>query len=264
MITQIAIPVIAMAGLGLVFGVGIAYALKLFGIEVDPTVALIITKLPGSNCGACGRAGCAGLAEALKKGDALPSACVLANDKAREDIAGILGIDYNPKVRTVATLLCNGGANAKDKFAYKGIKTCKAASLIFGGYKVCSFGCLGSGDCVEACQFGALKMAAQGIPEVDPKKCTACGRCVKACPKKLFTLTPVTGRYYVKCSSTDPGGVTARACAAGCIACMKCEKACPIGAVKVKSNLSRIHYEECQNMGKCFEVCPTKVIFRRG
>jgi len=264
MIAHILIPVIAMAALGLVFGLGLAYALKIFGIEVDPTIALIISRLPGSNCGACGKAGCAGFAEALRKGDVMPAGCVVSNDEARKSIAGILGIDYNPKVKTTATLLCNGGKNARDKYTYMGISSCKAASLVFGGYKACAFGCLGLGDCVRICPFDALKMAEAGLPEVDPKRCTACGKCVNTCPKNLFKILPLKNMHYVKCSSTDPGGVTAKACKAGCIACMKCEKACPIGAIKVASNLSRIDCGKCQNMGKCFEACPTKVIVKRG
>ena len=97
-------------------------------------------------------------------------------------------------------------------------------------------------------------------PVVDENKCTACGKCVTECPKGLYVLIPAAGAYYVKCSSKDPGGVTAKACSSGCIACLKCEKACPAGAVKVESNLSRIDPAKCQNIGKCFEVCPTKVI----
>jgi len=256
-------PVIAMAALGLIFGVGLAYALKLFGIEVDPAMMKILSLLPGSNCGACGRAGCAGFAEALKKGEALPASCVVSNEEARASIAELLGIEYKGKVKTVATVLCNGGTNAKDKFSYRGIRTCKAASLVFSGQKECSFGCLGFGDCAAVCPFGAIKITAQQIPGVDPKKCTACGNCVKACPKALYVLGPVACRYYVKCSSKDPGRIVAKACKAGCIACLKCVQACPTGAAKVESNLSRIDPEKCQNVGKCFEACPTKVIFKR-
>lgn len=264
MIARILTPVVAMALLGLIFGVGLAYALKIFGIKVDPMVLKILSMLPGSNCGACGKAGCAAFAEALEKGEAVPTSCVLSNDEARKSIAQLLGMDYNPKVKTVATLLCNGGTRAKDKFTYKGIKSCKAASLIFGGYKACSFGCLGLGDCVEACPFGAIKMGADNLPMVDEKKCTACGKCVATCPKNLFVLSPISVKYYVKCSSKDPGGATAKVCKAGCIACLKCVKACPTGAPKVEFNLSKIDTGKCQNIGKCFEACPTKVIAKRG
>ena len=262
-LTKVLTPVIAMAALGLVFGVGLAYALKIFGIEVDPAIFKILSLLPGSNCGACGRAGCAGFAEALKKGEAIPSGCVVSNDEARRSIAEVLGIEYNPKIKTVATLLCNGGTRAKDKFTYRGLKNCKAATLVFGGFKACAFGCLSLADCVETCPFDAITMGPDGLPVVNEKRCTACGKCVKTCPKNLFVLIRPSSNYYVKCSSRDPGALTAKLCKSGCIACMKCEKACPVGAVKVKSNLSRIDPEKCRNFGKCFEVCPTKVIVKR-
>ncbi len=263
MMIQILIPVVAMAALGLIFGVGLAYALKIFGIELDPAIFKILSFLPGANCGACGKAGCAGFAEALKKGEAMPSGCIVANEEARRSIAELLGLEYNPKVKTVATLLCNGGTNAKDKYVYRGIRTCRAASLVFGGYKACSFGCLGFGDCAEVCPFDAITMGKDNLPIVDLKKCTACGNCVKTCPKNLFVLTPMKNNYYVKCSSKDPGAVVAKVCKSGCIACHKCEKACPIAAIKVESNLSRIYYDKCQNIGECAKVCPTKVIIKR-
>jgi len=264
MITKILIPVAAMAALGLIFGVGLAYTLKLFGIEVDPVILQLLARLPGSNCGACGKAGCAGFAEALKKGEAMPSGCAVSNDEARHAIAEILGIDYNPKVKTIATLICNGGKNAMDKYIYQGFKTCKASSLIFGGQKACSFGCLGFGDCVDACPFDAIKIGAGGLPVIDPNRCTACGNCVKVCPKSLYVLLPLVAQYYVKCSSRDPGGITMKVCKAGCIGCLKCEKVCPTGAAKVDMNLSKIDPAKCRNIGKCLEVCPTKVIIKRG
>ncbi len=260
---DILIPALTMAGLGLVFGLGLAYALKIFGIEVDPTLALIITKLPGANCGACGKAGCSGFAEALIKGEVMPSNCAVATEKTRGAIAEILGVEDKTKVKMVASALCNGGKNAVDKYVYRGIRTCKAATLVFGGQKACSFGCLGFGDCVRACPFGAITTSPSGLPEVNVEKCTSCGRCVAACPKSLFVVLPLEKKYYVKCRSTDPGAVVAKVCKAGCIACKKCEKACPAKAIKVESNLSWIDPEICRNIGKCFEVCPTKVIVKR-
>ena len=264
MITRLLTPVIAMAVLGLVFGVGLAYALKIFGITLDPKMLKVLSMLPGSNCGACGKPGCAAFAEALARGEAVPSGCVVSSDDARRLMSSLLGLEHDEKVNTVATNLCNGGVRAVDKFTYEGIKSCKAATLLFGGQKACSFGCLGFGDCVDECPFDAITMREHRLPVVDVKKCTSCGKCVKICPKSLYALLPVNNSYYVKCSSKDPGGATAKTCSSGCIACLKCEKACPEGAVKVESNLSRIDPVKCRNIGKCLEVCPTKVIIKRG
>lgn len=265
MITHILTPVIAMAALGLVFGVGLAYALKIFGIEVDPTTFMILSKLPGSNCGACGKAGCAAFAEALAKHETIPAGCAVSNEEARKSIAELLGLEHKVKVKLIATLLCNGGTRAKDKYAYQGIKTCQAASLVFGGQKACNFGCLEFGDCVTDCPFGAIKMGVNHLPEVDPNKCTACGICVKTCPKQLYELTPIKCNYYVKCKSTDPGAAVMKVCSVGCIACNKCEKISP-AAYKVADNLARVNYEKCgtDDIDKGAEVCPTKVIVKRG
>jgi ferredoxin len=106
-------------------------------------------------------------------------------------------------------------------------------------------------------------MGEGGLPVVDAAKCTACGKCIKACPKTLFELMPIEKKYYVRCASKDAGNVVGKVCRAGCIACGKCEKACPAGAIKVEFNLARIDYRKCQDIGKCFEVCPTKVIAKR-
>ncbi|MBU0881631.1 MAG: RnfABCDGE type electron transport complex subunit B [Candidatus Omnitrophica bacterium] len=263
MIMRILTPVLAMAALGLIFGVGLAYTLKIFGIKLDPKMFKLISMLPGSNCGACGKAGCAGFAEALARGEATPSGCVVSSEEARRSIDLFLGIDYEVRTKTIAAFLCNGGIRAKNKYFYRGIKSCKAATLLFGGYKACSFGCLGLGDCVRECPFHAITIGVDGLPVVDPKKCNSCGKCMKACPKSLYVLLPEKC-YYVKCRSKDTGAQTARACSSGCIACMKCEKACPSGAVKVESNLSKIDMGKCKYIGRCVEVCPTKVIAKRG
>lgn len=266
MIINILVPVISMTLLGLAFGVGLAYVLKIFGIEVDPTIALILTKLPGANCGVCGKAGCSGFAEALKKGEAMPSSCVVSNEEVRKAITEILGIEYSPKVKNVAVVFCNGGVNAKDKYKFRGIRNCAAATLVFGGYKECIYGCLGLGDCIEVCPFDAIKITKNNIPEISPERCTACGNCVKACPKKIISLMP----YNVKalaipaCSSHDKAVHVRKTCSVGCIACGICEKLSG-GAFKIENNLSVLYPELIRddiNWDEIIKKCPTKTIVR--
>ena len=59
-----------LAVLGLLFGLGLAIAAKVFYVEVDTRIEDITAILPNANCGACGFPGCAGFAEAIVEGKA--------------------------------------------------------------------------------------------------------------------------------------------------------------------------------------------------
>jgi Na+-translocating ferredoxin:NAD+ oxidoreductase RNF subunit RnfB len=111
-----------------------------------------------------------------------------------EQIAGVaeyLGVQAGAVNRRVARLLCAGGRDVTVQQAdYLGFTTCKAAAAVAGGGKGCAWACLGYGDCAVACDFDAIVMNAQELPVVTPAKCTACGDCVDACPKDLFTIMP--------------------------------------------------------------------------
>ncbi len=57
---EILIAVLIISGLGLIFGIGLSYAAKVFAVEVDERITQIREVLPGANCGACGYSGCDG------------------------------------------------------------------------------------------------------------------------------------------------------------------------------------------------------------
>lgn len=267
MSASFAAPVATLTTLGVLFGLVLAYAAKRFAVPVDPKLEKVLAKLPGANCGACGRAGCAGFAEALLRGELDLRACNVTAQESKKSIAELLGLNVEQRTKLVASVHCCGGDNAKDKFIYDGMKDCLAANLVLGGQKECRYGCLTYGTCVRACPFNAIVMTAQGYPQVIEEKCTACGICVNVCPKSLFTLIPYDSqkaRIYVACASKDIGRIVINACPVGCIACRKCEKACPHNAVTVVDNLARIDYEKCSGCLECAKVCPTKVIKVRG
>jgi len=262
---DIIIPVAVLGVLGLLFGVGLAVAARKFCIESDPRLDKVFSKLPGANCGACGMPGCMGFAEGLIKGKCSVEGCAVTEEEDRKAIAGILGVSLSQKVRTIAALHCNGGSlRVKDKHVYRGIEDCTAANLVMGGQKACIFGCLGLGTCARVCPFQAITMSQEGLPVVDKDKCRACNKCVEACPKKLFSLIPVSHTVYVACSSHDIGKDTRAVCPVGCIACKKCEQVCPYDAIHVIDNLAVIDYAKCTSCGECVKVCPVKTILIRG
>ena len=67
---EILIAVGILAGLGLVFGLVLAAASKVFYVETDPRLDRLNDCLPGANCGGCGYAGCNAYAEAVLRGEA--------------------------------------------------------------------------------------------------------------------------------------------------------------------------------------------------
>lgn len=261
---DILIPILILGGLGIFFGIGLALAAKKFCVYVDPRLEEIFAHLPGANCGACGLAGCIGFAEGLIQGTCTIERCAVSRQETKEKIAGILGTEAKTQIKKTALLHCNGGKlRAKDKFIYSGIKDCISANLVLGGPKACVYGCIGFGTCAKVCLFGAIRMNDEDLPVVDEDKCTACGKCVTACPKSLYTLAPEDKNYCVRCKSLDFGKKVTEVCSVGCIACRKCEKACPVKAIKIIDNLSVIDYNICDNRGECFKVCPVNTIAKK-
>ena len=85
---------------------------------------------------------------------------VIEKNRQSKGIAGreIVGMAAPPGAREVAFVRCTGGINAKKRYDYVGVKDCISATKVAGGPLECSFGCLGFGSCVNACQFGAMSI----------------------------------------------------------------------------------------------------------
>ena len=246
--------------LGGALGIALSFAAKFLSVEEDPRIEKISECLPGANCGGCGRAGCAALAEAIAKGDALPSSCTAIDEKGIEEISAIMGITAEKKTRMVAHVMCSGtNTNARRKYVYEGVHDCVAADKLAGGDKLCPNGCMGLGTCAAHCKFDAIKVI-DACAVVDRDLCRACGVCTDACPKGLIKLIPYDAVYAVGCTCTESGAVTRKSCDVGCIGCKLCEKTCEAGAIKVEKGLAKINYELCTHCGACVEKCPRKII----
>lgn len=254
--------VLSMGILGVILALGLIVAARFLSVEVDLRVEKAIEILPGANCGACGYPGCQGFAEALAAGEALPDGCPVCADTVTKALAEIMGMESSEtKERLVAHVLCNGGIEyAKNRADYQGVATCMASQALGNGHKSCVYGCLGFGDCVTVCPFGAASMGEDGIPRFDPEKCTGCGKCVEACPRNLVKLVGVSKRNHIRCSTHMPAREIRGVCSVGCIGCQRCVKVCPENAISMQGRLAVIDYDKCTNCGECHKVCPTKAI----
>lgn len=257
--------VISMVGLTVAFAAVLAFADKKLRVEEDPRIGKIGSILPGVNCGACGYVSCHDFAEHIVKEGADPGKCKILGEEARKELFELTGAEGEEKFPHFPLVRCAAECENKKPLAeYRGVKTCRAAVFSFGGGMQCQYGCMGFGDCVRACPFGALRME-KGLPRLDKEKCTGCGQCVGACPRQLIEL--VEKRYddlfYVACNTHDGAVRVKQICGVGCIACGICEKLSPEGFFKVENKLSR---EDLSKQSKQEEVralaakCPTKVI----
>jgi electron transport complex protein RnfB len=262
MIEALIIATAAIAFIGLVFGIILAVAGKKLAVQEDPRVDTVYNILPHANCGACGFPSCIEFAKAVVKDPAHGNKCRVGGKVTAEQIGNILHVALEATEKLTVRLLCTGGKKCKDKFEYRGVKTCKNAVLVSEGHKACVYGCVGFGDCVSVCEFGALHIGENDIPVVDHNKCTACGKCVSICPRKLFALAPVSKKSYVACSSHYGAKEVVQKCSIGCISCGICEKSCPEKAIKIENNLASIKYENCKNKYVCVDKCPRKVILK--
>lgn len=262
----ILIAVISLGAIGLVAAVILYAASKKFAVYEDPRIAQVSEVLPQANCGGCGYPGCSGFAAACVKAGSLEGKlCPVGGQPTMEKVAAILGLEAAASEPKVAVVRCNGTCANRPKLTkYDGVRSCVVANSTYGGESGCTFGCLGCGDCVSACTFGAIKMNPEtGLPEVDESKCTACGACAKACPRSIIEIRPKgknNRRVYVQCVNKDKGAVARKACTAACIGCGKCVKVCPFEAITLENNLAYIDPAKCKSCRKCEMECPQNAI----
>ena len=236
--------ILTLCALGVLSAVILYFVAQKFRVEEDPRIDEVEKMLPGANCGGCGFAGCRGLADALVKRDDISALfCPVGGGETMKSVAAYLGKAAAEKQPEVATVRCGGTCEKRPRTnEYNGAKSCAVAASLY----------VGETGCPET-----------GLPEVDADKCTACGACVKACPKMIIELRkkwPKNRAVYVSCVSKDKGAVVMKACKAGCIGCGKCVKVCAFDAITVENNLAYIDPQKCKLCRKCVNECPTGAI----
>jgi electron transport complex protein RnfB len=251
-----ALILLALAGL---FSVLLAELGKKLAVKQDERIDKVKKLLSGANCGGCGFAGCEAYAKALVEGTASLSACNATATENKQKIAEILGVEDKSEL-TVPVVCCVGGNNAVDKYAYMGYGDCRSMELLAGGRKLCKWGCLGTGSCVDACPEHAIEVGQDGYSCIDHSMCVGCGMCVQTCPKKIIKRVPITAKVYIACSNCVKGKEVRTFCKRGCIACGICVKSCPEGAIELVGNLPVIDYKKCTGCKTCVAKCPSKCI----
>lgn len=258
--------ILILCALGVVSASILYFVALKFKVYEDPRIDDVEARLPGANCGGCGFAGCRALAEALVGQDDISALyCPVGGADMMSAIAGYLGKAAPEREPQVAVVRCSGTCEARPRRnRFDGARSCAVGSATYAGETGCSYGCLGHGDCVVVCAFDAIHMnPATGLPEVDEVKCTACGKCVTACPKAIIELRrkgPENGRIFVSCISRDKGGIARKACRAACIGCGKCLSVCEFSAIALADNLAYIDAQKCSLCRQCAPVCPTNAI----
>ena len=251
-----------MAALGGILAVLLVLANKRLYVYEDPRIEEVEDLLPKANCGACGQPGCRAFAEGLVKGDFQPSQCTANSEDNNQMIADSLGVAMSAQEKRLPRLACAGGNHvAWLRARYKGIDGCRAANIVAGGGKGCSWGCLGLGDCSHACTFDAISMDSNGLPVIDEDKCTACGDCVDACPRFLFSIHPVSHKLWVACKNLEHGEKAEADCDVACNACTRCVADAATGLIAMTNNLATIDYSKNDQASRdAIQRCPTGAI----
>lgn len=250
---------LTMLGLAALFCLTLIVANIKLAVHVDPVQSQIEVLLPGANCGGCGYPGCSAFAKAVFEKKAAVNGCGVGGPSLSDAIAKVLGVDattsypYRPVIHCGAT-----EDNRLGRGRYTGERTCGSANVI-GGVQGCTYGCLGFGDCVESCKYGAMKMVA-GLPVIDYAKCIGCGACLRACPRNIIEMIPfkVERMMTVACSNHDPAKAVREVCKVGCLGCSACARILP-EVFKIVNNLSTIDYDKYtgnEDFVKAREKCP--------
>jgi len=159
---------LAMVGLGAVFGALLGFASVRFRTEGNPIVEQINAILPQTQCGQCGHPGCRPYAEAIAAGEAI-NKCPPGGQAGIEALAALLD-------REVIPLDEEHGEE-------------KVPHVAFIHEELC----IGCTKCIQACPVDAILGAAKQMHTVIASECTGCDLCVEPCPVDCIEMIPAQG-----------------------------------------------------------------------
>lgn len=163
--------------------------------------------------------------------------------------------------RLKARVFCAGPLASPRWHSFDGYADCRAAALVQGGDRACTWGCLGYGSCVEACPEGAISLDQKGLPHIDGR-CTGCGICVAVCPRGVIRLVDRRADYLVACSSRDVPAERTALCAHPCTLCGVCAAVNSSGGYRMVRGMSTasIDYSRSGDRKAALGACPTGCI----
>jgi electron transport complex protein RnfB len=158
---------VALIGLGILFGGLLGFAAEKFKVEGDPIVEQLDELLPQTQCGQCGFPGCRPYAESIANGDAI-NKCPPGGQATINAIANLLDVP-------APELDAEHGEEADAKtVAY-----------------IREDECIGCTKCIQACPVDAILGAAKLMHTVIADECTGCDLCVEPCPVDCIDMLPV-------------------------------------------------------------------------
>ena len=156
---------LALVGLGLIFGALLGFAAEKFKTEGNPIVDQINDILPQTQCGQCGFPGCRPYAEAIAAEDAPINQCPPGGEAGIAALADLLDVEAIPLDEE------HGEEKEASVVAY-----------------IREDECIGCTKCIQACPVDAILGAAKQMHTVIESECTGCDLCVEPCPVDCIDL----------------------------------------------------------------------------
>ena len=157
---------LALVGLGAMFGALLGFAAVRFRTEGNPIVDQINAILPQTQCGQCGHPGCRPYAEAIANEHEPINKCPPGGEALIQALADMLDMEIIPLDEEHGEVKVSAVAYIREDE------------------------CIGCTKCIQACPVDAILGAAKQMHTVITSECTGCDLCVEPCPVDCIDMIP--------------------------------------------------------------------------